>query len=91
MATRIRLKRMGAKHNAHYRVVIMDQHKPRDGRSVEEIGYYDPNTDPPTVEINKDRALHWLMIGAVPSETVQHLLKRAGVELVKPQAEEPAQ
>lgn len=87
----MRLKRTGAKHNAHYRVVIMDQHKPRDGRSVEEIGYYDPNTDPPTVEIRKDRALHWLMCGAVPSDTVGHLLKRAGIEFVKPQAEKPAQ
>ena len=61
----------------------MDQHKPRDGRAVEEIGYYAPNTAPPTVNVNKDRALYWLMTGAVPSETVGHLLKKAGVELEK--------
>jgi len=61
--------------------VIIDQHKPRDGRAVEEIGYYDPNTDPATIQINKDRALHWLMTGAVPSETVGHLLKKAGIVL----------
>lgn len=83
MATRIRLKRTGAKHNAHFRVVIMDQHKPRDGRAVEEIGYYDPNTDPATVQINKDRALYWLMTGAVPTETVNHLFKRAGIVVSK--------
>lgn len=80
MATRIRLKRVGAKHNPHYRVVIADQHKPRDGRAVEEIGFYDPNTDPATINIKADRALHWLQCGAVPSETVAHLLKRAGIE-----------
>ena len=86
MATRIRLKRTGAKHNPHYRVVVIDQHRPRDGRAVEEIGYYDPTTDPATVEIKKDRALYWLTTGAQPSETVQHLLKRAGIT----GAEEPA-
>jgi len=80
------LKRTGAKHNAHYRVVVIDQHKPRDGRAVEEIGFYDPNTDPATVSINKDRALYWLMTGAVPSDTVNHLLARAGIALEKPAA-----
>ena len=79
MATRIRLKRIGAKHNAHYRVVIVDQRKPRDGRTIEEIGYYDPNTDPPTVKINEDRALYWLGVGAIPSDTVTNLLKRVGI------------
>ena len=67
----------------------MDQHKPRDGRAVEELGYYDPNTDPATVSINKDRALHWLMTGAVPSDTVKHLLVRAGISVAK-EAAEPA-
>lgn len=57
----------------------MDQHKPRDGRTIEEIGHYDPGTDPPTVVIDRERALHWLGVGAVPSDTVGHLLKRAGV------------
>lgn len=79
MATRIRLKRTGAKHDPHFRVVIVDQHKPRDGRTIEEIGHYDPGTDPPTVVMDRERALHWLSVGAVPSDTVRHLLKRAGV------------
>ncbi len=79
MATRIRLKRTGAKHNPHFRVVVMDQHKPRDGRTVEEIGYYDPSTDPATVSIDAERAQYWLSTGAIPSETVGHLLKRAGL------------
>lgn len=57
----------------------MDQRRPRDGRTVEEIGYYDPNTDPPTVSVNKDRALHWLMNGAIPTDTVSHLFARVGV------------
>ena len=79
MATRIRLKRTGAKHNAQYRIVIMDQRRPRDGRTVEEIGYYDPNPDPATISVKKDRALYWLGVGAIPSDTVSSLLKRAGV------------
>jgi small subunit ribosomal protein S16 len=85
----MRLKRVGAKHNPHYRVVITDQQKPRDGRAVEEIGYYDPQTDPITVNIKADRALYWLQIGAVPSETVAHLLKRAGIEKPAKEAAAP--
>lgn len=94
MATRIRLKRTGAKHNAHYRVVVMDQRKRRDGRTIEEIGHYDPNTDPATVKIDKDRALHWLQVGAVPTDTVNGLLKRTGVieggPVPEPEAEDAA-
>lgn len=79
MATRIRLKRTGAKKQPHYRVVVMDQRKPRDSRTVEDIGYYNPRTDPPTITVNEDRALHWLLVGAQPSDTVRSIFKKVGV------------
>ena len=79
MATRIRLKRTGSRHQPHYRVVVMDQRKSRDGRSIEEIGYYNPRTDPATINIDEDRALYWLGVGAQPSETVRSLLEKTGV------------
>ena len=79
MATRIRLKRTGARHQPHFRVVVVDQRKSRDGRSVEEIGYYNPRTDPATIDINEERALYWLGEGAQPSETVRSLLEKTGV------------
>ena len=79
MATRIRLKRIGAKKQPHYRVVIVDQRKTRDGRTVEDIGYYNPRTEPSTIQVDEDRALHWLMVGAQPSDTVRSILKQAGV------------
>ena len=78
MVTRIRLKRYGAKHSAHYRVAVMDQKRPRDGRAIEEIGYYDPNTDPATIQIQQDRAQYWLSVGAQPTEQVAALLKLTG-------------
>ena len=79
MATRIRLKRTGSRHQPHFRVVVVDQRKSRDGRSIEEIGYYNPRTDPATVNIDEDRALYWLGVGAQPSETVRSLLEKTGV------------
>jgi len=79
LATRIRLKRTGAKKQPHYRVVIIDQHKARDSRTVEDIGYYNPRTEPPTIQVDSDRALHWLMVGAQPSDTVRSILKQTGV------------
>lgn len=79
MATRIRLKRIGAKKQPHYRVVVIDQRKPRDSRTIEDIGYYNPRTEPPTIKVSEDRALHWLMVGAQPSDTVRSILKKAGV------------
>ena len=79
MATRIRLKRTGSRHQPHFRVVVMEQRKSRDGRSIEEIGYYNPRTDPATVDIDEDRALYWLGVGAQPSETVRSLLEKSGV------------
>ena len=95
MAIRIRLKRCGAKKRPQYRVVVMDSRMQRDGRAIEEIGQYNPRTNPATVVINEDRALHWLLCGAQPSETVRSLLHKQGVlrrlqEAKAPSAETPS-
>lgn len=81
MATKIRLRRMGAKKAPFYRLVVADSRSPRDGKSIEEIGYYNPiaKKDDVTLKINEERALYWLSTGAQPSETVKALLKKAGV------------
>ena len=80
MPTRIRLKRVGAKKNPHYRVVVMHSSKPRDGAAIEELGYYDPRTAEATAVFHdEDRALHWLLVGAQPSETAKSLLRKAGI------------
>lgn len=79
MATKIRLKRTGARGNPHYRVVIMDGKRPRDGRTVEELGYYCPTSNPPLMHFDVNRALHWLYVGAQPSETVRSLMGRCGI------------
>ena len=78
MATKIRLKRMGKKFYAFYRVVIMDSRTKRDGRAIEEIGTYNPNTQPSTININSERAQYWLGGGAQPSEPVFKLLNITG-------------
>ena len=78
MATKIRLKRMGKKFYAFYRVVIMDSRNKRDGRSIEEIGIYDPNKQPSLIQIDSERAQYWLGVGAQPSEPVLKLLKITG-------------
>ena len=78
MATKIRLKRMGKKFYAFYRVVIMDSRTKRDGRAIEEIGTYNPNTQPSTIVIDSERAQYWLGVGAQPTEQVLHLLKITG-------------
>ena len=78
MATKIRLKRMGKKFYAFYRVVIMDSRTKRDGRAIEEIGTYNPNTQPSTIQIKSDRAQYWLGVGAQPSEPVFKLLNITG-------------
>ena len=80
MAVKIRLRRMGAKKAPFYRVVVADSRYPRDGRFIEEIGLYDPNTEPSTVKIDADAAKKWLQSGAQPTETVGKLLKQAGIE-----------
>lgn len=78
MATKIRLKRMGKKFYAFYRVVIMDSRTKRDGRAIEEIGTYNPNTQPSTIVIDSERAQYWLGVGAQPTEQVLNLLKITG-------------
>lgn len=76
---RIRLRRMGAKKKPFYRIVVADQRSPRDGRFIENIGTYDPLTDPPTINIKSERADHWLRVGAQPSEAVARLLTKTGI------------
>lgn len=79
MATKIRLKRMGAKKAPFYRLVVADARFPRDGRFIEEIGYYDPTKNPPQVNIDIEKAKEWLKTGAEPSETVKSLFRKAGI------------
>jgi small subunit ribosomal protein S16 len=79
MGVRIRLRRTGTTKRPAYRVVVADARTPRDGRFLESIGYYNPLTEPPVVRIDADRAVAWLKKGALPSNTVRHLLARAGV------------
>ena len=79
MAVKIRLKRMGAKKNPFYRVVVADSRSPRDGRFIEEIGYYNPMTNPAEVKIDAEKATKWIADGAQPTETVKSLLKKADV------------
>ncbi len=83
MATKIRLQRGGRKSYAFYSIVIADARAPRDGRFTEKIGSYNPNTNPATVDLNFDRALYWLEVGAQPTDTVRNILSREGVLLMK--------
>ncbi len=76
---KIRLRRMGAKKNPYYRIVVADSHFPRDGRCIEEIGTYNPLTDPATVTIDVEKAQTWIKNGAQPTDTVKALLKKNGV------------
>ena len=77
---KIRLKRMGAHKRPFYRVVVADSRTPRDGRFIEEIGIYDPNTEPSTLKFDEEAAKKWLATGAQPTETVGKLLKIAGIQ-----------
>ena len=79
MAVKIRLTRLGSKKAPFYRVVVADSRFPRDGRFVEEIGYYNPLTEPAEIKIDADKAQKWLQNGAQPTDTVKSLLKKAGV------------
>ncbi|HHW41440.1 MAG TPA: 30S ribosomal protein S16 [Syntrophomonadaceae bacterium] len=79
MATRIRLKRIGAKKKPAYRVVVADSRSPRDGRFIEELGYYQPTANPEVIKIDEEKALTWLSRGAQPSDTVRALLKKTGI------------
>ena len=79
MAVTIRLRRMGAKKAPFYRVVVADSRYPRDGRFIEEIGYYNPLEEPAVVKVDVEKAQKWIANGAQPTDTVKDLLKRAGV------------
>lgn len=79
MAVRIRLRRMGAHKAPFYRVVVSDSRSPRDGRFIEEIGYYNPLAEPSVVQIDEEKALKWLQNGAQATDTVRSLLSKAGV------------
>ncbi len=83
MATKIRLQRNGRKSYAFYSIVIADVRAPRDGKFTEKIGTYNPNTNPATVDLNFERALHWVMVGAQPTDTVRNILSREGVYMKK--------
>ena len=76
---KIRLKRVGAKKQPFYRVVVADSRSPRNGRNIEEIGYYNPLTNPADIKIDAEKANKWLANGAQPTETVKALLKKAGI------------
>lgn len=78
MAVKIRLRRMGAKKAPFYRIVVADSRYPRDGRCLEEIGYYNPLTDPAEIKVDNEKAAEWIKKGAQPSDTVRALLKKSG-------------
>ena len=80
MAVKIRLTRLGKKKAPTYRVIVADERSPRDGRFIEELGYYDPTKDPSVVKIDTERAKEWIKNGAKPTDTVAKLLKIAGLE-----------
>lgn len=83
MAVKLRLRRMGKKRQPIYKVVAADARSPRDGKFIESIGLYNPKTEPATIEINAERALYWLGVGAQPTITVNNLLAKSGVTLRK--------
>ena len=83
MATKIRLQRHGRKNYAFYSIVIANADAPRDGRFIEKIGTYNPNTNPATVDLNFERALYWVLVGAQPTDTVRNILSGEGVYLQK--------
>ena len=78
MAVKIRLKRMGKKKAPFYRIVVADERSPRDGRFIEEIGYYNPMTQPAQVKVDNEKAQDWMKKGAQPTDTVRVLLKKSG-------------
>ncbi len=79
MAVKMRLRRMGAKKNPFYRIVVADSRYPRDGRFIEEIGTYNPMTEPAEVKIDADKAKQWIANGAQPTDTVKAMLKKNGI------------
>lgn len=79
MAVKIRLRRMGAKKAPFYRVIVADSRSPRDGRFIDEIGYYNPITEPATIKIDEEKAIQWVNNGAQPTEIVKRLFVKSGV------------
>ena len=79
MAVKMRLRRLGAKKAPFYRVVVADERSPRDGKFIEEIGYYNPLTEPAEIKIDAEKAKQWIANGAQPTETVKSLLKKSGI------------
>ena len=79
MAVKMRLRRMGQKKAPFYRVIVADERSPRDGKFIDEIGYYNPLTNPADIKINAEKAEKWLQNGAQPTETVKSLLKKSGI------------
>lgn len=80
MSVKIRLKRMGAKKKPFYRVVVADSRSPRDGKFIEEIGYYNPMKEPSELKVDEEKAKKWLSNGAQPTDTVKKLFQKAGIE-----------
>ncbi len=83
MATKLRLQRRGRKNYAFYQIIVADSRAPRDGKYIERIGSYNPNTNPATITLDFDRALYWLQVGAQPTETVRNILSDEGVLMKK--------
>lgn len=83
MATKLRLQRRGRKNYAFYQIIVADSRAPRDGKYIERIGSYNPNTNPATITLDFDRALYWLQVGAQPTDTVRNILSVEGVLLKK--------
>ncbi len=79
MSVKIRMRRMGSKRKPFYRIVVADSRMPRDGRFIEEVGYYNPLTNPDEVKLEEDKIFEWLKKGAQPSDTVRSLLSKAGL------------
>ena len=79
MAVKLRLKRMGKKQAPFYRVVVADSRSPRDGKTIDEVGYYDPTKNPAEIKIDAEKTINWLKNGAQPTDTVRDLLRSAGV------------
>lgn len=80
MAVKIRLRRLGQKKKPFYRVIVADSRSPRNGRFIEEIGYYDPTKEPSEIRVDEEAAKKWLANGAQPTQTVEKILKNAGIE-----------
>ncbi len=91
MSVKIRLKRMGSKKNPFYRIVVADIRSPRDGKFIEEVGYYNPLTEPKTIKVDAEKVNKWIKNGAKPTDTVNRLFKNNGVYEAKENKEEAAE